>query len=151
MDVGSITTLPPSGGFPLSGNYKDPKRLYCRSGGHLLQLFPDGSVRGTQDRGDPHALLKLQAVRPGVVFIRGVSTGLYLAMNESGKLHGVEHVSDECYFQETLEENHYSSYRSEKFTERGWYVGLKRNGKVKPGPKTAWGQKAVLFLPLHMS
>jgi len=55
MDVGSITTLPPSGGFPLSGrNYKDPKRLYCRSGGHVLQLFPDGSVRGTQDRGDPH-------------------------------------------------------------------------------------------------
>uniref|UniRef100_A0A8C4QUM4 Fibroblast growth factor 1 n=1 Tax=Eptatretus burgeri TaxID=7764 RepID=A0A8C4QUM4_EPTBU len=60
-------------------------------------------------------------------------------------------LSDECYFQETLEENHYNSYRSEKFTEYGWYVGLKRNGKVKPGPKTAWGQKAVLFLPLHMS
>lgn len=52
--------------------------------------------------------------------------------------------NDECRFLEKYEENHYNTYRSQK---HGWYVGLKRSGRAKAGPKTHLGQKAVFFLP----
>lgn len=52
--------------------------------------------------------------------------------------------NDECYFLEKYEENHYNTYRSQKY---GWYVALKRNGQPKAGPNTSRGQKAIFFLP----
>lgn len=51
---------------------------------------------------------------------------------------------------ETLEENHYNTYQPQKYKERSWYVGLKKNGKPKPGPRTHIGQKAVFFLPRRL-
>lgn len=59
-------------------------------------------------------------------------------------------VTDECYFLEKLEENHYNTYQPQKYQERKWYVGLKKNGKPKLGPRTHVGQKAVFFLPRHL-
>ena len=59
-------------------------------------------------------------------------------------------VSDESYFLEKLEENHYNTYRPQKHQERNWYVALKKNGKPKLGPRTHIGQKAVFFLPRQL-
>lgn len=59
-------------------------------------------------------------------------------------------VTDECYFLEKLEENHYNTYQPQKHQEREWYVGLKKNGKPKLGPRTNVGQKAVFFLPRQL-
>ncbi|KAK7922870.1 hypothetical protein WMY93_009772 [Mugilogobius chulae] len=133
-------------------------RLYCMNGGHHLQLLPDGTVRGQRDDGDAHSklrlcgctannLLKLKAVDIGVVVIFGQEAGLYLAMNSEGRLYSCPTVNDECYFLEKLEENHYNTYKSQKYKEMNWYVGLKKNGKPKLGPRTHIGQKAIFFLP----
>ncbi|KAL0175606.1 hypothetical protein M9458_027936, partial [Cirrhinus mrigala] len=43
-------------------------------------------------------------------------------------------------------ENHYNTYQSQKHGEN-WYVGIKKNGKMKRGPRTHIGQKAIFFLP----
>lgn len=59
-------------------------------------------------------------------------------------------VSDESYFLEKLEENHYNTYRPQKYLERKWYVALKKSGKPKVGPRTHIGQKAVFFLPRQL-
>ena len=59
-------------------------------------------------------------------------------------------VTDDCYFLEKLEENHYNTYLSQKHQERNWYVGLKKNGKPKLGPRTHIGQKAIFFLPRQL-
>lgn len=56
-------------------------------------------------------------------------------------------MTDECYFLERLEENHYNTYMSQKHQDQRWYVGLKKNGKPKAGARTHIGQKAVFFLP----
>lgn len=56
-------------------------------------------------------------------------------------------LNDECYFLEKLEENHYNTYMSQKYQDQGWYVGIKKNGRPKAGPRTHMGQKAVYFLP----
>lgn len=55
-------------------------------------------------------------------------------------------VTDENYFLERMEENHYNTYKSHTHGEN-WYVGIKKNGKTKLGPRTSVGQKAVFFLP----
>ncbi|XP_062380431.1 fibroblast growth factor 2 [Sardina pilchardus] len=153
MATGDITTLPPnpddggSGGFP-PGNFKDPKRLYCKNGGYFLRINSDGRVDGIREKSDPHIKLQLQATTVGEVVIKGTCANRYLAMNGDGRLFGARRPTDECYFLERLEPNNYNTYRSRKYPD--WYVALKRNGQFKLGSKTSLGQKAILFLPMSI-
>ncbi|XP_054454020.1 putative fibroblast growth factor 1 [Anoplopoma fimbria] len=126
-------------------------RLYCMNGGHHLQILPDGTVQGRREDGDAHTVLKLKAVDRGVVVIQGTEAGRYLAMNDEGRLFSSPTVTDECYFLEKLEENHYNTYTSQKYEEGHWYVALKKNGRSKLGPRTHIGQKAIFFLPRQLS
>ncbi|XP_034038061.1 fibroblast growth factor 2 [Thalassophryne amazonica] len=150
MATGGITTLPPtpedggSGGFP-PGNFKDPKRLYCKNGGFFLRIKSDGGVDGIREN-DPHIKLQLQATSVGEVVIKGLCANRYLAMSRDGRLFGVRRATDECYFIERLESNNYNTYRSRKYPTM--YVALKRTGQYKPGTRTGPGQKAILFLPM---
>lgn len=41
----------------------------------------------------------------------------------------------------------YNTYLSLKYSHMGWYIGIKKSGKFKKGPKTKYGQKAIQFLP----
>ncbi|XP_059918897.1 putative fibroblast growth factor 1 [Gadus macrocephalus] len=134
----------------LLADYKNRIRLYCLNGGHHLQMLPDGTVHGQREEDDVYTVLRLKAVEPGVVVIQGVETGKYLAMSNAGHLHSSSTVSDESYFVEVLEENHYNTYQPRKYKERNWYVGLKKNGEPKPGPRTHIGQKAIFFLPRRL-
>ncbi|CAL8265464.1 unnamed protein product [Merluccius merluccius] len=127
-------------------HHRPPVLLYCLNGGHHLRILPDGTVGGGRLEHDIYDTLRLKAVSPGVVVIRGEATGRYLAMDQDGHLYGSQQVvNDECYFLETYEENHYNTYVSQGHP--GWYVGLKRSGEPKVGPKTQQHQKAVYFLP----
>ncbi|XP_037324435.2 putative fibroblast growth factor 1 isoform X1 [Pungitius pungitius] len=136
--------LGPAAPEPPGQGHRTPTRLYCPNGGPNLRISSDGTVSGGRQEDDPSDILRLQAVSVGVLVIRGEMTGRYLAMNKKGGLYGSQALSDECYFLEKYEENHYNTYRSQKYK---WYVGLKRNGQPKPGPDTNQGQKAVFFLP----
>ncbi|KAK9517939.1 hypothetical protein VZT92_023271 [Zoarces viviparus] len=133
------------------GDFRRRTRLYCMNGGYHLQILPDGTVQGQRDDGDVHAVLKLTAVDRGVVVIQGTEAGRYLAMSDEGRLYSSPTVTDECYFLEKLEENHYNTYASQKYQEKNWYVALKKNGRSKLGPRTHIGQKAVFFLPRRLS
>ncbi|XP_041949182.1 fibroblast growth factor 1-like [Alosa sapidissima] len=123
------------------------KRLYCKSGGHHLRLQLDGTVDGSRNENDLNTVLRVQAVSLGVVVIKGNETGHYLAMDKNGRLYGSLLLNDECYFLEHMEENHYNTYRSNKYRDGQWYVGLKKDGRTKMGPQTSIGQKSVMFLP----
>lgn len=151
MAAGSITTLAPvpddggSSPFP-PGNFKDPKRLYCKNGGFFLRITSDGRVDGSREKSDSHIKLQLQAEERGVVSIKGISANRYLAMKEDGRLVALKCITDECFFIERLEANNYNTYRSRKYSD--WYVALKRTGQYKNGSQTSPGQKAILFLPM---
>lgn len=60
-------------------------------------------------------------------------------------------LGEECLFLERLEENHYNTYVSKMHADKNWFVGLKKNGNSKLGPRTHYGQKAILFLPLPVA
>ncbi|XP_047462635.1 putative fibroblast growth factor 1 [Mugil cephalus] len=146
MSEGDVTVLP-FGPAPLDLSGHEQRtltRLYSKNGGYHLRILPDGAVSGGRMEDDPYDVLRLKAVSVGVVVIRGEATGRYLAMNKHGRLYGSQALNDECYFLEKYEENHYNTYRSQKY---GWYVALKRNGQPKAGPDTNLGQKGVYFLP----
>ncbi|XP_019390558.1 PREDICTED: fibroblast growth factor 1 isoform X2 [Crocodylus porosus] len=152
MAEGKITTftaLTEKFNLPL-GNYKKPKLLYCSNGGYFLRILPDGKVDGTRDRSDQHIQLQLSAESVGVVYIKSTKSGQYLAMDTNGLLYG-SLMSEECLFLERMEENHYNTYTSKKNADKNWFVGLKKNGSTKLGPRTHYGQKAILFLPLPVS
>ncbi|DAA27329.1 fibroblast growth factor 1 isoform X1 [Bos indicus] len=146
----TFTALTEKFNLPL-GNYKKPKLLYCSNGGYFLRILPDGTVDGTKDRSDQHIQLQLCAESIGEVYIKSTETGQFLAMDTDGLLYGSQTPNEECLFLERLEENHYNTYISKKHAEKHWFVGLKKNGRSKLGPRTHFGQKAILFLPLPVS
>ncbi|XP_028277171.1 putative fibroblast growth factor 1 isoform X2 [Parambassis ranga] len=146
MSEGDVTVLP-LGPASLDLSKQEQRtltRLYSQNGGYHLRILPDGSVKGGRQENDPYDILRLKAVSVGVVVIKGETTGQYLAMNKNGRLYGSQALNDECYFLEKYEENHYNTYRSQKYN---WYVALKRTGQTKAGPDTQQGQKAIFFLP----
>nr|CAI5854495.1 unnamed protein product [Callosobruchus analis] len=110
-------------------NFGNPKlggkmQLYCRTGHHLA-IYPDGKVRGNSDENDLHT---------------------YLEISSAGFPGQVESTSDAIIFIESFR-NQYNTYLSRKYAHLGWYIGLKKSGKMKRGPKTSFHQKAVQFLP----
>ncbi|XP_051960655.1 fibroblast growth factor 1b [Xyrauchen texanus] len=133
---------------------KDPKnnplqKLYSKNGGYHLRIQPNGTVDASRQDNDVYTLLKVKAVKAGVVAIRGHETELYLAMDKCGKLYGTALLNEECYFIENIEENNYNTYHSQRYQENGdWYVGVKKNGRMKNGSKTHKGQNAIYFLPM---
>ncbi|KAM6923468.1 putative fibroblast growth factor 1 [Xenentodon cancila] len=139
----------PDGGLPLR-DYRRLTRLYCMNGGHHLQILPDGTVQGQRDERDAHVVLKVRAVDRGVVVIQGAEAKRYLAMSDEGRLYSSPTATDECFFLEKLEENHYNTYQPQKYQDNNWYVALKKNGKPKLGPRTHIGQKAVFFIPRQL-
>ncbi|XP_063059260.1 putative fibroblast growth factor 1 [Engraulis encrasicolus] len=152
MTEGEITLLHfhlgPEKFEPRHPDHTALKRLYCKNGGYHLRLQPDGTVDGCQNENDMNTVLRIQATSLGVVVIQGIQTGRYLAMDQTGRLYASASLTDECYFLEHMEENHYNTYRSYKYRDgQQWYVGLKKDGRPKMGPQTDIGQKGVFFLP----
>lgn len=43
----------------------------------------------------------------------------------------------------------YDAFRSRKYVNFGWWIGIKKNGRAKSGPRTVWGQKAIQFLAIR--
>lgn len=102
---------------------------------------------------------------PGAVKIRGIATDLYVTMNENGIVYGQVGFLCFCvvcifliiYFKCSSEvesaifkerfQGSYNTYLSEKYTDNEWYIGIKKSGEIKQGPKTKYGQKAIQFLP----
>ncbi|MGH0148421.1 UNVERIFIED_CONTAM: hypothetical protein FKN15_012704 [Acipenser sinensis] len=75
--------------------------------------------------------LQVTAENVGVMSIKGLEAGRYLAMSTDGQLCGSQTLTDERFFLEMLEENHYATYKARKYQDRNWYVGIKKNGSCK--------------------
>uniref|UniRef100_A0A672U0X7 Fibroblast growth factor n=1 Tax=Strigops habroptila TaxID=2489341 RepID=A0A672U0X7_STRHB len=54
----------------------------------FLRIDGSGGVEGTRWKERPGSIVEIRSVRVGVVAIRAVHTGFYLAMNKQGRLYG---------------------------------------------------------------
>ncbi|CAG00679.1 unnamed protein product, partial [Tetraodon nigroviridis] len=131
------------------------RRLYCNVGiGFHIQVLPDGKITGAHNE-NKYSLLEISSVDRGVVTLRGLISGLFIAMNDKGKLYGSVsidagprldgHYSNDCRFKESLLANHYNAYESAAYP--GMYIGLSRTGKTKRGNRISPTMSMAHFLP----
>ncbi|OXU30062.1 hypothetical protein TSAR_017051 [Trichomalopsis sarcophagae] len=127
-------------------------KLFCRTG-YFIGITPSGRARGfpAESTNDAHVRLIVCPVSSGIVRLQSAETGHYLAFNATGHLYGEKRVNKDNTEWEQWSIGTYDAFRSHKYAEPGWWLGIKRNGRHKPGPKTAWGQKAVQFLAVRLA
>ncbi|TRZ03783.1 hypothetical protein DNTS_031512 [Danionella cerebrum] len=119
--------------------------LYSPVGiGFHLQILTNGSVGGVHEPSE-YSLLKVFAVRPGIVGIRGVKSELYLCMSRQGIVQGLRKFSNECLFKEHMEENHYNTYSS--LSHVGLFLALSHRGQLRKGHRVGRHQASTHFLP----
>ncbi|XP_047437025.1 fibroblast growth factor 3 [Mugil cephalus] len=140
------------------------RKLYCATKYHL-QIHPDGKIDGSLEENNPFSILEITAVDVGVVAIKGLFSGKYLAMNDKGRLYASEVFNKECEFVERIHELGYNTYASRHHStehppgggsssskrrasaKRQWYVSINGKGRPRRGFKTRSTDKASLFLP----
>ncbi|MBN3290994.1 FGF3 factor, partial [Polypterus senegalus] len=136
------------------------RKLYCATKYHL-QIHPNGKIDGTLDKNSPYSILEITAVDVGIVAIKGLFSGRYLAMNKRGRLYASDVYNQECEFVERIHELGYNTYASRPYrtvpnsaggkrrasAERLWYVSINGKGRPRRGFKTRRTQKSSLFLP----
>uniref|UniRef100_A0AAR2K7U4 Fibroblast growth factor n=1 Tax=Pygocentrus nattereri TaxID=42514 RepID=A0AAR2K7U4_PYGNA len=138
------------------------RKLYCATKYHL-QIHPNGKIDGSLEEDNPLSILEITAVDVGVVAIKGLFSGRYLAMNEKGRLYASEVFNEECEFVERIHELGYNTYASRHHSttqspgtggnkrraqaKKPWYVSINGKGRPRRGFKTRGTDKASLFLP----
>ncbi|XP_076278099.1 uncharacterized protein LOC143207998 [Lasioglossum baleicum] len=98
-----------------------------------LQILPDGTVNGSNDHTSDYTIFQRTSVSRGQLRIQGVATCLYLCMDSCGLLYGSREYTDDCVFNETLEQHNYNTYSSAKWstTKKTMYLGLNRHGQPR--------------------
>uniref|UniRef100_H3D9L9 Fibroblast growth factor n=1 Tax=Tetraodon nigroviridis TaxID=99883 RepID=H3D9L9_TETNG len=134
------------------------RKLYCATKYHL-QIHTNGKIDGSLEDNNPFSILEITAVDVGVVAIKGLFSGRYLAMNDKGRLYASEVFNKECEF-ERIHELGYNTYASRHHSteqplssgrrasvKRQWYISINGKGRPRRGFKTRSTDKASLFLP----
>ncbi|KAM6973379.1 fibroblast growth factor 3 [Aplochiton taeniatus] len=137
------------------------RKLYCATKYHL-QIHPCGKIDGTLEEHSPFNILEMTAVDVGVIAIKGLFSGRYLAMDRKGRLYASEVFSGDCEFEERIGELGYNTYASRRYStvpassdmathrasyERPWYVSINGKGRPRRGLSTRRTEKGSLFLP----
>ncbi|XP_046697943.1 fibroblast growth factor 10b [Silurus meridionalis] len=118
----------------------------------FLRIDHTGRVTGTRSRDDAHTILEITSVDVGVVAIRSLSTGYYIAMNRRGEVYGEREFGVNCRLQERIEENGYNTYASAQWQKRHrvMFISLNANGKPLRGRKTHRRNTNTHFLPISV-
>ncbi|XP_024121144.1 fibroblast growth factor 22 [Oryzias melastigma] len=128
------------------------RRLYSANR-FFLCIDKTGKVDGTRRKNYADSLMEIRSVSVGVVAIKSVSTGLYLAMSKKGTLFGSVKYSASCKFKERIEENGYNTYASLRWKHGGrqMFVSLNGRGKPRRGHKARRRHPSTHFLPMLAS
>ncbi|XP_073845727.1 fibroblast growth factor branchless [Musca autumnalis] len=121
-------------------------QLYIKN--RFLQLMPDGTVNGTPDDQSEYTILQRSTVDVGRIKVQGVATCLYLCMDPCGAVYGSKEFTDDCVFNENMEQHNYNTYSStyNSNSRRKYYLALNRHGeprKLQIPPTRSLGKLAT--------
>ncbi|XP_055853164.1 probable serine/threonine-protein kinase DDB_G0282963 isoform X2 [Episyrphus balteatus] len=121
-------------------------QLYIKN--RFIQLMTDGTVNGTQDDLSDYTILQRTTVDVGRIKIQGVATCLYLCMDQCGAVYGSKEFTDDCVFNESMEQHNYNTYSStyNSNSRRIYYLALNRHGeprKLQIPPSRSLGKLAT--------
>ncbi|KAF4792896.1 hypothetical protein TURU_117172 [Turdus rufiventris] len=133
------------------------RRLFCRTQWYM-RIDKRGKVKGTREANNNYSILEIRTVAVGIVAIKGVESEYFLAMNKSGRLYGKKVCNEDCNFIELIEENHYNTYASAKWTHKGkeMFVTLNHKGVPMKGtymhvlPAAFWSQNLPMWMQLPL-
>uniref|UniRef100_A0A8C6SWB1 Fibroblast growth factor n=1 Tax=Neogobius melanostomus TaxID=47308 RepID=A0A8C6SWB1_9GOBI len=123
------------------------RKLYCATKYHL-QIHPNGKIDGSLEENNPYSIMEITAVDVGVVAIKGLFSGRYLAMNDKGRLYA-SLFNKECEFVERIHELGYNTYASRHHSTEQLPPPGGAAGRPRRGFKTRSTDKASLFLPRY--
>ncbi|XP_055408697.1 fibroblast growth factor 22 isoform X3 [Bubalus kerabau] len=128
------------------------RRLFSSTHFFLL-VDPSGRVQGTRWRDNPDSVLEIRSIRVGVVVLKAVHSGFYVAMNRLGRLYGSRFCAAHCRFRERIEENGYNTYASVRWRHQGrpMFLALDGRGAPRLGGRTQQHHPSTLFLPVLVS
>lgn len=127
----------------LTLNVSRKTRLISRFG-FFLRVTDDTVEGSRQGVSDVYTTLEMASVAPGEIVLRGEESNRFIGMDSDGNLLTYSSLMEDCVFKEHHNTNGYSSFESRPHA--GWFLALTNEGRAKPGPKTASGQRAVEFL-----
>ncbi|XP_075146891.1 fibroblast growth factor branchless [Haematobia irritans] len=121
-------------------------QMYIKN--RFLQLMPDGTVNGTSDDQSEYTILQRSTVDVGRIKVQGVATCLYLCMDPCGAVYGSKDFTDDCVFNENMEQHNYNTYSStyNSNARRKYYLALNRHGeprKLQIPPTRSLGKLAT--------
>lgn len=95
-----------------------------------LKIAADGNVTGTNEDDSEFTILQRSSVNTGQVKFQSVATCMFLCMDTCGLLYGSREWDEECTFNEMIEQHHYNTYSSAKFSneKRTLYLALNKFG-----------------------
>ncbi|XP_050068743.1 uncharacterized protein LOC126557121 [Anopheles maculipalpis] len=98
-----------------------------------IQLLPDGTVNGTYDDLSDYTILQRTTVGIGQIKIQAVATCLFLCMDTCGTVYGSKEFTDDCIFNEQMEQHHYNTYSSTQHSNarRTLYLALNKTGQPR--------------------
>uniref|UniRef100_A0A452TNY9 Fibroblast growth factor n=1 Tax=Ursus maritimus TaxID=29073 RepID=A0A452TNY9_URSMA len=105
----------------------------------------EGAHVGSRPCTATRRILEMTAVEVGIVAIKGLFSGRYLAMNKRGRLYASPFFTEECKFKEILLPNNYNAYECYRYP--GMFIALSKNGKTKKGSRVSPTMKVTHFLP----
>ncbi|XP_066999340.2 uncharacterized protein bnl [Anabrus simplex] len=106
-------------------------QMYVRN--RHLQILPDGTVNGTSEDGSDYTILQRTSVDQGQVKIQGVATCFFLCMDSCGLLYGSKEYTEDCIFNEMIEQHHYNTYSSARYSDerKTLYLALNKRGRSR--------------------
>ncbi|XP_059244405.1 fibroblast growth factor 22 isoform X2 [Mustela nigripes] len=119
----------------------------------FLRVDTSGRVQGTRWRHGADSIIEIRSIRVGVVVLKAVHTGFYVAMNRRGRLYGSRVYTAHCRFQERIEENGYNTYASLRWRHHGrpMFLALDGQGAPRRGGRTQRHHLSTHFLPVLVS
>lgn len=103
-------------------------RMYVKN--RYLKISADGNVTGINEDESEYTILQRSSVNTGQVKFQSVATCMFLCMDTCGLLYGSREWDEECIFNEMIEQHHYNTYSSAKFSNerRTLYLALNKFG-----------------------